>query len=373
MTPLGLYLHVPFCEIKCGYCVFYSLTNSPEADRETFTTALCAEIEAKATHAPADTVFFGGGTPSLLTIGQMERLMGSITASFDLAPSAEITMEANPETVTPASLAGYREAGVNRISFGVQSLEPVILNTLGRIHSAERARQAVLEARAAGFTRINADLIFGLPGQTPEIWERDLTEVLGWPVDHVSCYELTIEPGTAFGAKPPKLPEEEQTLAMWRSVMAETNRRGFGHYEVSNYARPGSACRHNMKYWEDTDFFGFGPAAWGCLDGERLGNPASLKKWLFGAAGGFPPATRERLPEAGRRAETLVLALRLRAGLDEAGFAARYGNDALAPFLKALAPHLEAGRVERTQGRLRLTDTGLLVGNAVWADVYAAA
>lgn len=372
-TPLGLYLHVPFCEIKCGYCDFYSLTGSPEEAREAFTTTLCGEIRMKATHGPADTIFLGGGTPSLLTPDQIGRILQALRESFALAPDAEITMEANPETVTAASLAGFRSAGVNRLSFGVQSLEPGILKTLGRIHSAQRARDAVQEARRAGFERLNADLIFGLPGQSPEIWRRDLTEVLSWPVDHVSCYELTIEPGTAFGARPPKLPEEEATMDMWKTVMTETATAGFGHYEVSNYARAGAECRHNLKYWLDTDFFGFGPAAWGSLQGIRYGNPPSLKRWMDGRERNFPPAQTDALPLLARQAETLVLNLRLRSGCDEAAFAARYGRPALDRFLPTLWPHIQSGRVERKDGRLRLTDAGLLVGNSVWGDIYSAA
>ncbi|MEK7767723.1 MAG: coproporphyrinogen III oxidase, partial [bacterium] len=223
-----------------------------------------------------------------------------------------------------------------------------------------------------GFDDLSADLMFGLPGQDVAGWKRDLTEVLSWPLTHLSCYELTIEGDTAFGQHPPALPDEDAVLAQWDTVLDETARAGFNQYEVSNYARPGKECRHNLKYWRDEDWFGFGASAWEAQGGVRRGNPRSLAKYFAGREAGFPPAETDSLPESGRMAETLVLGLRLRAGVDEGEYAARYGADALARYLPALAPHEAAGRVERAEGRLRLTPPGLLVANDVWGDIYEA-
>lgn len=373
VRPLGVYLHVPFCAIKCAYCDFFSVTD-PDADRhETYVEHLIAEIAAKGSGEPAGTVFLGGGTPSLLAPAQLERILAAVGRAFRLAPDAEITLEANPETVDEAKLRGFRAAGANRVSFGVQSTDDGLLKVLGRIHSAARAREAVAAARAAGFGRVNADLMFGLPGQTPAVWERTLREVLGWPIDHLSAYEMTIEEGTAFGRNPPKLPTEDDALAMWETTMAATAAAGFGHYEVANYARPGAECRHNLTYWLDEDFEGFGAAAWGKRRGVRTANPRSLAGYYAGRPKGFPPASTDRLEGPKIAAETLVLNLRLRAGCDEAAYAGRYGAPPLALFGPALRPHLEAGRLERGAGRLRLTPAGLLVANDVWADLYAAA
>lgn len=368
----GLYLHVPFCEIKCAYCDFFSVTQTAEEAKEEYVRHLIAEIRAKGTGEPADTVFIGGGTPSTLQPAQIERILAALGKAFRLAPEAELTMEANPETVDVAKLRGFRAAGMNRISFGVQSLDDGILKTLGRIHTADRARRAVVEAREAGFEDVNADLMFGLPGQSAERWRRDLAEVLTWPIAHVSCYELGIESDTAFGRKPPVLPDEPVVMSQWETVMAETARAGFAHYEVANYARPGHECRHNLKYWLDEDWFGFGAAAWGARAGVRTGNPRSLKQYYGGAAAGYPAAESDELPLSGRMAETLVLNLRLRAGCDVGAYEARYGAGALDRFTPALASHLAAGRVDQSKSLVRLTDRGLLVANSVWADIYAA-
>jgi len=369
----GLYLHVPFCEIKCAYCDFFSVTRTEEAVKEEYVGHLIREIGLKGTGEPADTVFIGGGTPSTLHPGQIERILGALGKAFRLTPDAELTMEANPETVNAATLRDFRAAGMNRISFGVQSLDDGILKRLGRIHSADRARRAIGEARAAGFAEINADLMFGLPGQTADRWRQDLSEVLTWPITHLSCYELTIEGETAFARRPPVLPDEPVVLSQWDVVMTATARAGFGHYEVSNYARSGHECRHNLKYWRDDDWFGFGAAAWGAQGGVRTGNPRSLKHYYEGAARGYPAAETDALPLAARMAETLVLNLRLRAGCDIPAYESRYGAGALDRFAPALAAHLAAGRVEHRPESVRLTNAGLLVANTIWSEVYAAA
>jgi oxygen-independent coproporphyrinogen-3 oxidase len=368
----GIYLHIPFCEIKCAYCDFFSVTRTEEAVKEEYVVHLIREIEAKGTGEPADTVFIGGGTPSTLLPSQIGRILEALGKAFRLTPDAELTMEANPETVNEQKLRDFRAAGMNRISFGVQSLDDRILKALGRIHSADRARRAVEEARAAGFAEVNADLMFGLPGQTAGIWRRDLAEVVTWPITHLSCYELTIEGDTAFGRRPPVLPDEPVVLSQWEAVMAETARAGFAHYEVSNYAQPGHECRHNLKYWRDEDWFGFGAAAWGAQAGVRTGNPKSLKKYYEGAALGYPAAETDALPLAGRMAETLVLNLRLRVGCDVPAYETRYGAGALGRFGPALTTHVAAGRIDQSDRQVRLTDRGLLVANSVWADIYAA-
>jgi oxygen-independent coproporphyrinogen-3 oxidase len=369
---LGLYVHVPFCERKCAYCDFFSLPAVESSVRDRYVDALCTEIRGKATHEPAATVFFGGGTPSVLTPAQIGRILDALRAGFALAPDAEVSMEANPETVTEATFRGYRDAGVNRVSLGVQTLDDAILRVLGRIHDAARARAAIREAASAGFTRLGADLMFGLPGQTPERWRADLREVLGWPIEHLSAYEFSVEPETPFAAQTHILPDEDAVLAMWDLLLEETTRAGFLQYEVSNYARPGAECRHNLGYWHDGEWLGFGAGAWSARAGVRTGNPRDLGRYFAGAASGFPPAETDVLPPERQAAETMVLGLRLREGVDLAAFEARWGAAALARLESALAPHLAAGRLERVAGRLRLTRKGLLVANDVWSDLVGA-
>jgi len=369
---LGLYVHVPFCERKCGYCDFYSLPGSDEVLRDRYVACVCDEIVSKGTREPAGSVYLGGGTPSLLTPAQAGRILDALKGAFALEPDAEVSMEANPETVDESKLRGFRSAGLNRISIGIQSLDDGILKTLGRIHTTDRSRAAVREAAAAGFRRLGADLMFGLPGQTPDRWRADLREVLGWPIDHLSAYELTVEEDTPFASQGHVLPDEDSVLAMWEAVMDETARAGFIHYEVSNYARPGGLCRHNLNYWRDGEWIGFGAGAWSSRGGVRTGNPRDLEKYFAGRDTGFPPAETDALPPDRRAAETLVLALRLGDGCDIAAFEARWGAGALARFDAALAPHFAAGRLERAGGFLRLTRQGLLVANDVWADLTGA-
>ena len=318
----------------------------------------------------ADTVYIGGGTPSLLTPSQIGRVLEAVGKGFILDPAAEISMEANPETVNPQSLVGYRHAGVNRISFGVQSLDDGMLKSLGRIHTAARAREAAEEARQAGFVNIGADMLFGLPSQTAGGWRRDLTKVLELPLAHLSCYELAVESGTPLAESRPVLPGEDAVLDMWNAAEEETARAGFVHYEVANYALPGRECRHNLKYWKDTEFYGFGTSAWSYVGGVRYGNPRGLEEYYAGAETGFSPAETDELPASKRLAEALMMGLRLRSGCRLADLESRYGP---APaVIRALEPHVAAGRVEKADGLLRLTRDGLLLANEVWADILAA-
>jgi oxygen-independent coproporphyrinogen-3 oxidase len=367
---LGLYIHVPFCARKCAYCSFFSVAGSGEAERERYVKNVCAEIDVHGKGEKADTVFFGGGTPSLLLPDQIGAMLGAIGKAFHLDSGAEITMEANPETVTPDSLAGYRASGVNRVSFGIQSLDDPALAALGRIHDSRRAREAVEWARTAGFDNVGADMLFGLPAQTPGSWRRDLRSVIELPVCHLSCYELTVEEDTPLAAANPALPDEDAVVEMWDVTREETARAGFTHYEVSNYAIPGRECRHNLKYWQDTEFYGFGPAAWSYRGGVRQGNPRGLEEYYAGAATGFPPAETDDLPAPRRLAEAVMLGLRLMDGCRLDDLASRYGS--AAAVVRALEPHVREGRVEVVDGRHRLTAPGLLLANEVWADVLVA-
>ena len=370
MIPLGLYIHIPFCRRKCAYCDFLSEGGTGADIRARYVEVLGEEILGRAGGGEADTVFFGGGTPSMLSPREISRILGAIRTGFNLSPGAEITMEANPDTVNPESLRGYREAGVNRISFGVQSLQDHLLAELGRIHSADRARLAVKQAGDAGFDNIGIDLMFGLPGQTAKAWRGDLLEALSLGITHLSAYELTLEKGTPLGDNPPPLPGEDEVVAMWEATAEETGRAGFIRYEVSNYAKPGRECRHNMKYWRDEDFFGFGAGAWSSLNGVRTGNIRSISGYL--AKDGFRPAELDQLDVSKKMAETLMLNLRTTEGCREAGFQDRYGAHSLEIFSGAIAPHLAGGRLERVGGWLRLTPRGFMLANEIWADILAA-
>ncbi len=281
-------------------------------------------------------------------------------------------MEANPESVDLHALGSLCAAGVNRISIGVQSLNDDALKSLGRSHTADQARHAIAIAREGGFSNVSADLMFGLPGQDLAEWRACLEEAFLLPIEHLSCYELCADPAAAFAHPEPGWPSEDETADQWELLMDMADANGFEHYEVANYARPGFACRHNLKYWRDTDFIGIGTGAWSSRDGIRSANLHDLTQYFAGSSRGYPPAEEIRPGSGARMAETLMLNLRLREGASEAGFSRRYGPRALDVFMPALSAHLKAGRLERGNGCIRLTRPGLLLANEVWADLLEA-
>lgn len=366
--PLSLYVHVPWCVRKCPYCDFNSHPLAGEVPEAEFLAALEADLEAEAGRAgarPVDTVFFGGGTPSLLSGEALARLIAAIRRHLPLAPNAEITLEANPGTFEAARFAAYAQAGVNRLSLGVQSFDEAALQRLGRIHDGAQAR-AALAAAVAVFPRVNVDLMIGLPGQSPAAALADVAATLDGGATHLSCYQLTIEPNTPFAASPPALPPDEEMAAIEAAVEARLARAGFVHYEVSAWALPGEACRHNLNYWGFGDYLGVGPGAHG-----KLSTPAGIvrrmkhkhpRRYLAAAA----PFVQEeaRVASEALPFEFLMNALRLRAGVPREWFAARTGLP-----LETLAPRwrrLEAqGLVEPLAWRIAATERGWRLLNAV--------
>lgn len=269
LPPLGLYIHLPWCVRKCPYCDFNSHelrdATPPEDD---YVAALLADLEAEAAGAGARTVssvFMGGGTPSLLSVRAISRLLAGVRTRVPVAADAEVSLEANPGTLDSSRLAGYRQAGVNRLSLGIQSFDARHLRAIGRIHGPDEALRAVALAREAGFDNLNLDLMYGLPDQRPEEAAADLEAAIGLDPPHISRYQLTLEPNTRFAAQPPALPDDEILWAMQRAGESRLAAAGFRQYEVSAYARPGHECRHNRNYWEFGDYLGIGAGAHGKL------------------------------------------------------------------------------------------------------------
>lgn len=367
----SLYVHIPFCERKCAYCDFYSLENMSLKER--FLRALEAEIAlAPGSDAPAETLYFGGGTPSLLSPPELERIMGALARRFPLAPGAEITLEANPGTVTQEKLAAYRALGVNRLSIGIQSLAEEDLRFLGRIHTAEEAVLCVAMARRAGFANVSIDLIYALPAQTPEAWDATLARALALGADHVSAYGLIVEEGTPLarsvsaGAVIPA--DEETEAAMYEHTMAVMRRAGFEHYEVSNYARPGFRSRHNSAYWSGEAYAGFGPSAHSYTPpgpvAVRRANVAALGAYCDALErGALPLAMREELSARQSANERIFLALRT-GGLPLGALGGAHGL-ALA---RALA---RDGSAVLDGESLRLTDRGFLIADEIAARLMA--
>lgn len=283
--PVGIYLHIPFCEKKCFYCDFYSLEN--HSQRTDFLEALLKEIHMFGENHPvlkADTIFFGGGTPSLLTPLELESILSALRGTFDISADVEFTMECNPGATDTAYLSEYHSLGVNRLSFGVQSFFDDELSFLSRIHSSREAVEAVSRARKSGFTNVNIDMIYALPGQSRERLLANLRQAVSLETEHISAYSLIVEPGTPLYsavAKGEIEPSTDSTQAgMYEDVMEFMEDHGYLHYEISNYARRGFECRHNLKYWNAEEYASFGPSAHSYLDGERWWNVSSLANYV---------------------------------------------------------------------------------------------
>jgi oxygen-independent coproporphyrinogen-3 oxidase len=373
----SLYVHIPFCEKKCMYCDFYSIENRSMVPR--FISAVLREIGSarQCAEDPAGTLFFGGGTPSLLHPDELSAIMSAIRSVFRLDDSAEITMEMNPGTVTQERFATYRSLGINRVSLGVQSFDDGELRFLERIHTADDAERAVTLARTAGFDNISVDLIYSIPGQTLESWTRTLMRAMNLHPDHISAYSLIIEENTPLarrvqaGEVTPNGPDVE--AEMYEFTMAWMADHGFEHYEVSNYARPGFQSRHNASFWNHANYLGFGPSAhsfWrarGSGVGERWWNVANITdycKTLEG--GGLPHAGRESVGPRELANEQIFLGLRS-GGLDPMVLERESGQGDSNERLTVLKSLLSAGLVRKEAEKYRLTPAGYLLCDEIAA------
>ncbi len=372
--PASLYLHIPFCVAKCSYCDFASFPRLA-ALHAPYVDALIEEVRrtgAQWGHASLETVYIGGGTPTVLPTPLLLNLLGAVAQAFRLAPGAEITLEANPGTVTLDALDALHRGGVSRLSYGVQSFQPALLRLLGRIHSAAQAAEAVRLARAAGLTNLNLDLIYGLPGQSLAAWQADLEAALALEPAHLSLYALMLEPGTpltgrvACGEVPE--PDADLAAAMYEHAEARLEQAGFDHYELSNWARNATLrSRHNLTYWRNRPYAGCGAAAYGWLGGRRRGNVAHPREYIDRMARGEDPiAEDERTTPELERAETMILGLRLTHGIWRAAFRERFGADPVAAYREAVGESQALGLLQVDDVAIRLTPRGRLLGNQVF-------
>jgi oxygen-independent coproporphyrinogen-3 oxidase len=372
----GLYVHIPFCSAICNYCNFNrGLFDAALKDR--YVNALVSEIsrsnpESRIPNPGADTIYFGGGTPSLLEPEEIARIVRACDETFDLARDREVTLEANPETVTEARLAAYRASGVNRVSFGVQSFREVELRRLSRLHSADRARAAVAEARAAGFDNVSIDLMMWLPEQRVDEWLASIDAAIGVSPDHLSLYLLEVYPNAPLKddmarARWSQAPDEEAAV-MYAAAMERLGAAGFEQYEISNVARPGRRSQHNLKYWSDGEWFGFGCGAHATIAGVRSRNVSATAEYVERIERGEPTSIEvHRLTPAERLSDALFTGLRLTDGIDLDAVGRRYGVDVWARFGTELAPFVDNGCLIREGVRLRLTRQGMLLANEVMA------
>ena len=370
---LGFYVHVPFCAQRCGYCSFNTAPLEDGAIAP-YLAALGRELDllgglAWAPHVRIATVFFGGGTPSLLAAAELAAVLERLRARFTLAPDAEVTVECNPESVTRAKLEGYRAAGVTRLSLGVQSLDDALLLRLGRLHDAPRARAAFAAAREAGFDNVSVDLMYGLPGLDADGFSGALEAVLGWEPEHLSAYALTLDAGSRWAAAGvPGLPPEDAVVEQYWRLARAAAARGFEHYEISNFARPGFRARHNLTYWRAAESLAAGPGACGFVGRLRYTNIRATPRWAETLErGALPVDTSEILTPRQRRAERLILGLRTADGVPRAWLEARLAGDA--PLAGRVAAWRARGLLGDAADRVRLSEEGFLLSDALFVEL----
>ncbi|MEH1949815.1 MAG: radical SAM family heme chaperone HemW [Nostoc sp.] len=375
------YVHIPFCRRRCFYCDFPVSVVGDRLRGETsgtisqYVEVLCQEIAmTPAFGQPLKTIFFGGGTPSLLSIEQLQRIVTELQKHFGIASGAEISMEIDPGTFDLAHIAGYRNAGVNRVSLGVQAFQGELLQRAGRSHSVEDIFAAVELIHQVEIPVFSLDLISGLPHQSLDQWQDSLEKAVAIAPTHISIYDLTIEPGTAFGRyyKPgdTPLPTDEATVKMYQMGQQVLTSAGYEHYEISNYAQPGHQCRHNRVYWENRPYYGFGMGAASYVEGKRFTRPRKTKEYYqWVQAGGVIDCDVTPLKEV--LLETLMLGLRLAEGLSLAALAEAFGEAKVEEICRCLQLYFEKGWVEIVEGRLRLIDPqGFLFSNVVLAELF---
>ncbi|HQK99328.1 MAG TPA: radical SAM family heme chaperone HemW [Smithellaceae bacterium] len=366
----GLYIHIPFCLKKCGYCSFYSVASSQAIPE--FLNAIIREMSFyRNLFYSFDTIYLGGGTPSLLTIGQINAILDAAVKAFHVEPSAEITVEANPGDLSDDYLKALKAAGVNRLNIGIQSFDDRILNFLGRRHTAREARAAFDAVRTAGFSNVGLDLIYGVSGQTVALWRRDLRLAIGLAPEHLSCYSLSLERATPLYRRYQRsglhLPSEKQALDFFLATSRTLTDSGYLHYEVSNYARLETfRSRHNMKYWRHISYLGLGPAAHSFHLGRRWWNKADLDGYLRNLRDDQTPQEAEETLSPGQLAlETLFLSLRTQEGIDLEAFRKRYGYDLLIEKKDAVNRLIASGKLKLDAGHLRPTIAGMAIADSL--------
>lgn len=360
----GVYVHIPFCIVRCNYCDFNAYSGLDHlADR--YVDALLSEIDERADARAIGTVFFGGGTPTQLSTAQLGSILERLGSRFHLAPDTEVTIEANPESVSQEIFERLKDSGFNRVSIGIQSLTPSVLASLGRVHDAAAASRALRQAASSGISHVNADLIFGTPSESMADWRRTLEEVVEAGVDHVSAYALTIEQGTPLHALVERgsvpAPDEDDQADKYEFCHAYLSERGFRRYEVSNWAKPGAECRHNLGYWQAGDYFGFGAGAHSHFDGRRSWNVKSVQGYIEQS----PLVEDDNEIISDRVSEAAVLGLRLAEGIDVPSFTSRWGVSPLDRWGSALGALQLTGRVELDERRIVIPEDRFFVAGEV--------
>lgn len=370
---IELYVHIPFCVKKCDYCDFLSAPAGRDT-QEQYVQALLHEIQTEGGRRkePVASVFIGGGTPSILEADLLEKILKALYRCFYIEKEAEVTIEANPGTLTLEKLRICRENGVNRLSLGLQSPDDIELASLGRIHDYQQFLESYQMAREAGFNNVNVDLMFGIPGQTRDGWEKSLRIVAALNPEHISAYSLIIEEGTPFAARNLALPDEDTEYQMYEDTARILGEYGFEQYEISNYAKGGKACIHNIGYWTGVSYLGLGLGAASLMDGCRFTNTTSLERYTTASRKpDFPDNIRKDLIKLTRQEqmeEFMFLGLRLRSGISKAEFAQRFGIPIEEIYGDVIRRYKELALLQEENGRIFLSRHGIHVSNTVMAD-----
>lgn len=369
---VGLYIHIPFCLKRCNYCDFCSYDKLSEADKDAYIGALCAELKSEAPllyDYTVDTVFFGGGTPSLLSNEQIENIFSTLRKNYICDKDIEISLEINPATAKKDKLELMKSLGVNRLSIGMQSANDDELRLLGRAHDKNDFQALFNMARNVGFDNINVDLMYGIPSQTAKTFERTLDYAVSLDCEHLSVYGLKIEEGTPFHKQRDSLilPDEDEEYLMYINCAEKLSSAGFLHYEISNYAKEGRECKHNLRYWRDCEYVGFGVSAFSYFNGKRYGNSYDIKKYIENE-GACDKINVENIDDKEREYEYIMLALRLREGIIDQDFYSRFGVHFSEKYAKPIKLFAKSEFFGADNGRFYLTDKGMYVSNSIICD-----
>ncbi len=371
MNSLGIYIHIPFCLSKCLYCDFCSFPNADSDMIQSYANELCRRICAlseKTNAYEVDTIYFGGGTPSLLTPSQLDKIMHSLYKSFTVSPLAEITLECNPATADLQKLCDFRSAGINRLSIGLQSASPSELRLLGRAHSVSDFVQCYDDARTAGFQNISADLMYGIPKQTHKSFEYSIDFLCDLEPEHISSYGLMIEQGTPFYLHRDTLDaaDDDTQAELYCLLGSHLAKRGYAKYEISNFSKKGYESRHNMRYWLGNEYIGIGVAAHSFFGGQRYGNSRDIVAFLRGED---IVCERETLTQEDERAEYIMLRLRLSEGIDTEDYKTRFGRDIYSDC--NIEKLISSGFMGKNKNRVFFTEKGFLVSNSLLSDMIS--
>ena len=363
MNDTAIYVHIPYCKSKCGYCDFCS---SPDVSTvDAYVSELIRRIKAYKTEQSVKSIYFGGGTPTYIGADRLCLILDAILSNFSTENGCEITAEANPGTVDINGLKQMKKAGFNRLSAGIQTANESELKALGRVsHTVTDGARLVRNAREAGFENINLDLMYGIPGQTPESLDHSLDFVLQLKPEHISAYALKLEEGTPLYKQKPVLPDDDTTADMYAQINAKLKANGYNRYEISNFAKPGYESRHNLRYWQGGDYIGFGLAAASLTENTRYLQSPGMKEFLSGKA----PDVVETLDAAGREAEYIMLHLRLSSGVDKDEYKEKFKVDFDKKFEKQIKTYVDGGFAVNTDKSFYLSDSGIFVSNTIISD-----